>query len=92
MIVIRAVAAPTLPDFAAATFVSNQPVDNVYFPLIEGLTRTYTGERIDGNQTIQERFELTTLGAGPIILGVQTTAQRDRAFENNVLVEDTVDY
>ena len=86
------IAAPTLPDFGAATFELGQPVDNMYFPLTEGLIRTFTGERIDGNATILERFELETLGPGPTILGVQTTAQRDRAFENNVLVEDTLDY
>jgi hypothetical protein len=87
-----AIAAPTLPDFGAATFEPNQPVDNLYFPLTEGVTRIYAGERIDGNETILERFELETLGPGPTILGVQTTVQRDRAFENNVLVEDTLDY
>lgn len=40
----------------------------------------------------QERFELTTLGQGPDILGVQTTTRRDRAYEGGLLVEDTFDY
>jgi hypothetical protein len=88
----QAIAAPNLPDFGAATFQPGQPVDNPYFPLTPGLKRIYAGERIDGNETILERFKLTTLGPGPTILGVQTTAQRDRAFENKVLVEETIDY
>ena len=32
------------------------------------------------------------LGARPVILGVQTTVLRDRAFDKALLVEDTLDY
>ena len=79
-------AAPFLPDFEAATFVSGAPINNPYFPLLDKKTRVFVGE------TPAERFELTVLGAGPIILGVQTTARRDRSFEDGLLVEDTFDY
>ena len=79
-------AAPFLPDFGAATFVPDAPIDNPYFPLLDKKTRVFVGETPD------ERFELTVLGAGPIILGVQTTARRDRSFEDGLLVEDTFDY
>lgn len=79
-------AAPFLPDFDAATFVPGDPIDNPYFPLLDQKTRAFVGETPD------ERFELTVLGAGPVILGVQTTARRDRSFEDGLLVEDTFDY
>lgn len=76
--------APLLPDFASATFVAGDPVDNPYFPLLDTRTRVFTGG--------DERFELTVLGPGPTVLGVRTTIQRDRAFEDGLLVEDTLDY
>lgn len=77
-------AAPFLPDFESATFVPGAPVDNPYFPLLDTRTRIFEG---DG-----ERFELTVLGPGPVILGVQTTTQLDRAFEDDRLVEETFDF
>jgi hypothetical protein len=85
-------AEPFLPDFEAAVFEHRAPVDNPYFPLVEDITRVFTGQRQEDTTTITERFELTTLGRGPTILGVKTTVVRDRAFENNVLVENTLDY
>jgi hypothetical protein len=85
-------AAPFLPDFGAATFLSGAPIDHPYFPLLDNLTRIYQGEKEEGGEIIVERFELTVLGLGPTILGVQTTTQRDRAFEDELLVEDTFDY
>ncbi len=88
----RAYSAPFLPDFSAATFTPGAPVDNPYFPLLDNLTRVFSGQREDGGEIVTERFELTNLGLGPKILGVQTTTQRDRAFENGVLIEDTFDH
>lgn len=79
-------AAPFLPDFDAATFVLGAPINNPYFPLLDSKVRVFVGE------TPEERFELTVLGAGPVILGVQTTARRDRSFEDGLLVEDAFDY
>jgi hypothetical protein len=76
-----------LPDFNAATFVSGAPINNPYFPLLDSRTRVYVSE--DGEDN---RSELTVVGPGPIILRVQTTTQRDRAFEDGLLVEDTFDY
>jgi hypothetical protein len=86
------IAAPALPDFASATFVPGAPIDHPYFPLTDNLTRIYQGEREDDGETLVERFELTVVGAGPTILGVQTTSRRDRAYEGDLLVEDTFDY
>ena len=34
----------------------------------------------------EERFALTIIGAGRTIMGVPTTIQRDRAFEDDLLV------
>lgn len=75
---------PVLPNFSAAEFIPGAPVNNTYFPLIDPITRGFIA---DG-----ERFELTNLGLGPTILGVRTTVQRDRSFEDGRLVEDTFDY
>jgi hypothetical protein len=79
-------AAAALPDFGAATFVPSAPIDHPYFSLLDNNTRVFMSDSGD------ERFELKTVGAGPTILGVQTLARRDRAFEEGLLVEDTFDY
>jgi hypothetical protein len=75
---------PVLPNFSAAVFVPGAPVNNPYLPLIDPTTRVFVAAN--------ERFELTNLGSGPTILGVKATVQRDRAFEDGRLVEDTFDY
>jgi hypothetical protein len=75
---------PVLPNFSTAVFVPGAAVNNPYFPLLSPNTRVFVAAG--------ERFELTNLGPGPTILGVQTTIQRDRSFENGRLVEDTFDY
>ena len=83
--------AQVMPDFAAATFVPGAPIDNNYFPILDGRTRVYVG-RTPGGEPTGERFELTRIGIGPTLLGVQTTARRDQAFDGDLLVEDTIDY
>lgn len=75
---------PVLPNFSAAVFMPGAPVNNPYFPLLDPRTHAF--------ESAGERFELTNLGPGPTILGVQSTIQRDRAFENGRVVEDTLDY
>lgn len=86
-------AAPFSPNFASATFTAGQQVDNPYYPIVNGQTRVYEarGTDDDGDEFV-ERFELSGMGAGPELMGVQTTIQRDRAFEDGLLVEDTFDY
>lgn len=85
-------AMPVLPDFSAATFLPGAAVDNTYFPLLGGPERTYRGQKEEDGETVVESFKLSNPGFGPVILGVQTTIQRDRSFENGVIVEDTFDY
>lgn len=83
-----AVAAPVLPHFDAANFINGTAIDNPYFPMTASGTRIYEG-LVDG---VVEQFRLTNLGPGPVLLGVQTFIQRDRAFEDGLLVEQTFDY
>lgn len=81
-------ASPTLPVFDPGNFINGAAIDHLYFPMTASGTRVYEGV-VDG---VAERFELTNLGAGPLILGVQTFIQLDRAYEDGLLVEETYDY
>ena len=74
-------------DEFKAMFDPNQPVDNRYFPLTDTKS-TRIFESDDG----EERFELTNIGSGKTIMGVETTTQLDRAYEEGLLVEETYDY
>jgi hypothetical protein len=85
-------AAPFLPNFDLATFAPGAAINNTYFPLTDSQRRVFRGTIEEDGVVTKERFEFTTLGMGPSILGVQTTTRRDRAFKNDVLVEDTLDY
>ena len=89
----RAQAATFVPDFEAAVFVPNAPIDNPYFPLGEGyqVTLQAMGVDEDGEEFFEES-RLSFGGPGRVILGIQTTVQRDFAFEDGMLVEDTFDY
>lgn len=80
-----------LPDFGDATFIPGDPIDNPYFPMTWSGTRVFVGEALRGPE-VDEGFELTNIGAGPILLGVQTQVQFDQAFEDGLLVEETRDY
>ena len=82
------VAVPVLPDFDAASFEPGAPIDNRYFPLLDRKVRVYVDEEAGPS----ERFEQQVAGPGRTLLGVPTTALRDRSFEEGRLVEDTFDY
>ena len=85
-----AAGAPLLPDFGSATFDTGQSIDNPYFPMPVGTTLVYTGSE-DG-EPADIYFQHTNEGPGPVILGVQTYVQRDREFEDGLLIEDTADF
>jgi len=85
-----AAAVPFLPDFSTAQFDPAQPINNLYFPMTDSRTYVYSGSDEDG--PVDERFEHTNTGQGPVILGVQTFIQQDREFEDGLLVEETFDY
>ena len=79
-----------LPDFSTAQFDPAQPIDNPYFPMTDTRTYVYSGRDEDG--PVDERFEHTNTGPGPVIAGVQTFIQQDLEFEDGLLVEKTFDY
>src|SRR5687767_354494 len=80
---------PTLPEFDADDFRANQRIDNPYFPAIRGTVYTYglleEGEAVERNDVFAT-FE------NKKILGVNTHVVRDTAYENGLLVEDTLDF
>ncbi len=78
-----------LPDFSQATFESGQPIDNQYFPITPGTVKSYEGE-IDDKTT--ESNQVFATYDTKEISGVQTTVVRDVAWNEGVLVEDTLDW
>lgn len=82
-----------LPDFTAATFEDGAPIDNIYFPLFPDYEALLIAEGEDEEgEPFTEESRLSWGGAGPEIMGVQTWALRDLAYEDGLLVEDTLDY
>jgi hypothetical protein len=85
-------AATLLPDFGAARFLPGAAIDNPYFPVAPGASTTLVASGTDDGSPFEERTVRSTLGAGPVILGIGTTSVRDRAFVGGLLVEETFDY
>lgn len=77
-------AGPSIPR--PRSFVS--VIDNEYFPLIPGTTFYYEGET-DGTESSNVTYVTHQTRQ---VLGVTTTVVHDQAFEDGVLVEDTLDY
>ena len=87
-----ALAATIIPDFGTAVFAEDAPV-NPYFPLSPSGTKVLAAEGVDEDgEVFTERSELTNIGDGPVILGIQTSVQLDRAYEDGLLVEETYDF
>ncbi len=88
-----AAAAPLLPYWAVQTFDPGAPIDNPFFPMTDFVNiYVYEAEIEDEGEIVTGRSELTNLGPGPMILGVQTQVQRDEEFEDGVILERTFDY
>lgn len=88
-----AVAATFVPDFDGATFLPGAAIDHPYFPLDPTYQAVLAASGIDEEgEAFTEESQLSFGGPGRVILGVQTTVQRDLAFEDGLLVEDTFDY
>jgi hypothetical protein len=85
---------PILPDFAAAEFEPAAPIDNPFFPLQPGTIKSYGGSKLDDEtgEAESESNDVFVTFESKAILGVQTVVVRDTAYENGVLVEDTLDW
>jgi hypothetical protein len=82
-----------LPKFDPDRFVAGQAIDNKYFPLEPGRRAVLRARGVEDGEVFHERSVLTVLHRpGPRILGVRTTTQLDKAFEDGLLVEKTFDY
>ena len=79
-------ATPSPPDVDPARFVSE--VDNPFFPLVPGTTFVYEGTK-DG---VPFHDEMHVTHTTKVILGVTCIVLHDQAFENGILVEDTLDF
>ncbi|NOT00963.1 MAG: hypothetical protein HOP29_10080 [Phycisphaerales bacterium] len=78
----------TVPDFAATTFSQSTVIDNPLFPLPPGRVLTYQGETMEGT----ERIVIEVLSETREVMGVTCRVVRDRAFVDDVIVEDTFDW
>jgi hypothetical protein len=82
-----------LPKFNPDRFVAGQAVDNRYFPLEPGRRAVLRASGVEGGEVFHEKSVLRVLDRpGPRILGVRTTTQLDKAYEDGLLVEKTFDY
>jgi hypothetical protein len=83
---------PYDPVIDPANFRTSTKIDNKYFPLVPGTTRTY--RTINPNnpttETIIGKFVVT--GDTMEILGVTCVVVRDTEFVNDEVSEDTLDY
>lgn len=75
------------PALDPADFVAE--VDNPYFPLPPGSTRTYEGTDEDG---AVEQVEIEVLAETRDVLGIAATVVRDTVTVDGELVEDTYDW
>lgn len=83
-----------LPEFKADDFAAGQPIDNPFFPVTPGTIKSYRAEIEDdetGKVDIETNDEFYTFETKEI-LGLETLVVRDTAYENNIIVEDTLDY
>lgn len=69
-------------------------IDNPLFPLSSYSKLVYEGEEIDPktDETITSRVEMTVLPDTEVVGGVEVLVVRDEAFEDDELVESTLDY
>jgi hypothetical protein len=85
---------PVLPDLGAARFEPGAPISNPFFPLVPGTVYSYGGTGVDPDtgESVVEHIDTFVTSETKEIEGVTTTVVRDTAYENGVLVEDTVDW
>jgi len=81
---------PVLPTFDADDFRPNRRIDNPYFPVIRGTVYTY-GNQPEGGEDFEWNDVFATF-ENKTVNGVKTHVVRDTAYENGLLVEDTLDF
>lgn len=64
-------------------------IDNTYFPLIPGTTFVYEGEGEDGEDI---RNEVSVTRETRVVMGVTTTVVLDKEWEDDELIEETLDW
>ncbi len=85
-------AAPTLPDFSAATFIPGAPIDNPFLPLAPRTMYTYVGQRQQDSTVATELNTVTVTSQTKDILGVPSRVVVDNVQVNGILTEHTLDY
>lgn len=80
---------PLLPDFDQAEFTPGAAIDNSYYPLTPGTVSAFVGSE-DGEAVESNDYFVTSLTKD--VLGVTTIVVRDTAYEEGVIIEDTIDY
>ncbi|WP_198963525.1 calcium-binding protein [Sinorhizobium fredii] len=83
-----------LPNFAAARFGNSTNINNTFFPLPDGTINSYGASFIDPwtGEVETERNDHFATFETKEIEGVTTVVVRDTAYEDGVLVEDTLDW
>lgn len=85
---------PVLPDLQNAAFSDPTNVDNVFFPLPAGTINSYGVEVVDpetGEEESERNDHFATFETKSIA-GIETVVVRDTAYEDGLLVEDTLDW
>lgn len=81
---------PILPVFRLANFRPGEPIDNPWFSLVPGRVTSFVGVDAEGEATEANDFFATSLTK--TVLGVRTLVVRDTAYEDGLLVEETIDF
>ena len=84
----------TLPNFGAASFGDPTDIDNQFFPLPPGTINSNAASVIDpeSGEEDTERDDHFVTFETRIVSGVEVVIVRHTAFENGLLVEDTLDF
>jgi len=82
------ISSDTMPDISASDFSDPTTIDNIYFPLVPGMTYTYESDTEDG-------FEVNTvavLGTTREVMGIACVVVHDRVYLDGSLIEETYDW
>jgi hypothetical protein len=77
----------TAKDFDVADFGTPTEVDNVYFPLQQGMRLVYEGAAMDGKRRVTRRVVMTVTGLTKEILGVRSVVIWEQDSTDGELTE-----